>query len=767
MSLDQDVVNLAKAIRQVETGNRPVSGASGELKSRYQYMPATWKSTAKKYLGDENAELTLENENKATYLKIKEWKDAGYKPDQIASMWNSGKPDWQGKIGVNSKGVKYDVPAYVAKVGTAYKTLKGPEKTGAFQPIAYTPPPGASAEKQADIASAKQYGALFAPNTQNPSALSEGLKSVANIPTSAFGFVKGAINMINPVNIAKNIGTAIGGASKLEQEQKNLQTSYSGEADLQNKLIQKYNELKNAGQDTSQIEDFMKKQGIDPTKIATAKQAGSARSQYNKAIPGALYESFVPEATRGLIQAGGGAITGNESKIDTGLQTAQRALVSDPVGQILPFLIAGKYGAKKLGVESQFDTAISKTAQPVIKPFKAVGEKVSQTAKFGAGQATGLQPETITQILKQPESFTKASKAKIDRASLGKEVQSSLTRRTEAIKETGKLYDPIRKIAEPINVSKNWLADTLKKETGLSLEKGKFKSSASSKIRAQSDVRAIQSLYDTYKKTFKSGKMTPNEFLNFRADLAELAKFERQIGKSKPVETVTKSTRAKLNTEYRKQIKGLEELDKQYGPQISELKTLTKGIVNKEGQLTDAAINRIANATGKGKDLLLSRLEETVPGITQKIKVLKAVEDIQNASGIKVGTYSRTGLIAGAGLSLGIIQGIVTAILTSPEIAVPMLRSIGVLRNSTAVQQIIKALKQVNELPENLQKNNFSIVKQNEMLPEKINLSDTKQLNKKNMKTINNKKVDNAYLQSEFAKSLKKQLKSQTTFGKK
>ncbi len=71
MGLDQQVVNLAKSIRQVETGNRPVSGASGELASRYQYMPATWKSTAQKYLGDANAELTLENENKATYLKLK------------------------------------------------------------------------------------------------------------------------------------------------------------------------------------------------------------------------------------------------------------------------------------------------------------------------------------------------------------------------------------------------------------------------------------------------------------------------------------------------------------------------------------------------------------------------------------------------------------------------------------------------------------------------------------------------------------------------
>jgi len=39
--------------------------------------------------------LTLENENKATYLKIKDWKSQGYNPAQIASMWNSGSPEWE------------------------------------------------------------------------------------------------------------------------------------------------------------------------------------------------------------------------------------------------------------------------------------------------------------------------------------------------------------------------------------------------------------------------------------------------------------------------------------------------------------------------------------------------------------------------------------------------------------------------------------------------------------------------------------------------
>jgi len=130
MALDQDVVNLAKAIRQVESGNRAVlpqeKGIGGA--SRYQYTTSTWQSVAQKYLGDANAPLTLENENKATYLRIKDWKDAGYNPAQIASMWNAGegrpnayKENWRG---VNSYGVAYDTPAYVNKVYAEYQRQK-------------------------------------------------------------------------------------------------------------------------------------------------------------------------------------------------------------------------------------------------------------------------------------------------------------------------------------------------------------------------------------------------------------------------------------------------------------------------------------------------------------------------------------------------------------------------------------------------------------------------------------------------------------------
>ncbi len=128
--LDPQALNLAKAIRRAETGGIAdpynARGASGES-GAYQYMPDTWKQWAGQYLGDPNSPLSVENQNKVAYSRIKELKDKGLTPAQIASAWNSGDPDKyrQNWRGVNSQGVEYDTPGYVEKVSRHYNEIKG------------------------------------------------------------------------------------------------------------------------------------------------------------------------------------------------------------------------------------------------------------------------------------------------------------------------------------------------------------------------------------------------------------------------------------------------------------------------------------------------------------------------------------------------------------------------------------------------------------------------------------------------------------------
>lgn len=127
--LDPQAVNLAKAIRQTESnGNFTQAGKSGEY-GAYQFLPATWDQYSKE--AGVNAPLqqaTPEQQNEVAYKKIKQWKDQGYNPGQIASMWNAGpgKPNvyLEGNKGTNAEGVQYDTAAYAKKVAETYQQLK-------------------------------------------------------------------------------------------------------------------------------------------------------------------------------------------------------------------------------------------------------------------------------------------------------------------------------------------------------------------------------------------------------------------------------------------------------------------------------------------------------------------------------------------------------------------------------------------------------------------------------------------------------------------
>lgn len=135
--LDQEAVNLAKAIRQTESGgNFEAKGKSGEY-GAYQFMPDTWNAWSKQHLGKEVPldKATPEIQNEVAYKVIKSLKDSGKNVAQIAAIWNSGSDKgWETKIGTNQKGVEYDVPKYVNKVATTYHQIKNsvlPQQGGA------------------------------------------------------------------------------------------------------------------------------------------------------------------------------------------------------------------------------------------------------------------------------------------------------------------------------------------------------------------------------------------------------------------------------------------------------------------------------------------------------------------------------------------------------------------------------------------------------------------------------------------------------------
>lgn len=173
--LDQDAQNLAKAIRQVESrGNPSVQGASGE-KGAYQFMPETWKAWSRKHLGREVPleQADLPTQNEVAYKQIKEWKDKGFNPGQIASMWNAGegKPDAYldpNFSGTNAQGVKFNTAEYAKKVAETYQQFKGVAGT---QPAPTTPTVAPASSAPNDLINTTYASGSNAPKSFGRKAL--------------------------------------------------------------------------------------------------------------------------------------------------------------------------------------------------------------------------------------------------------------------------------------------------------------------------------------------------------------------------------------------------------------------------------------------------------------------------------------------------------------------------------------------------------------------------------------------------------------------
>lgn len=389
---------------------------------------------------------------------------------------------------------------------------------------------------------------------------------------------------------------------------------------------------------------------------------------------------------------------------------ARKTIESDPVGQILPYFMVGREAAYGVSPEAgaAFDDSVSKVAKPgvaAVNTLSSIPGKLtsglSSLGRFGVAQATGLDPSTIKTIVGAPEDFSKEGQSNLTRPAVAQTIQSALEARQDALSETGRGYDQFRKatggVPAMIDVQQPDLASIIQKNTGLTLGKdGTFTSSAMSPVDSPTDVTKINRFFQQWQPYFEQGQMTPGEFLTMRGKLAQIANYEG-LGKSSPLENAAAGMRSDLNTNYRSSIPGLEDTDATYSSQITDMKNLSKGILDKAGELTDAGINKIANATNKGRSIFLQQIEDISPGITERVKALKAVEDIEKAQGHKVGTYMRAaegagGVYALASGNLPALAGVIaTTIMSSPDVAVPLMRAYG--KVSGLADAVISRLK--------------------------------------------------------------------------
>jgi hypothetical protein len=371
------------------------------------------------------------------------------------------------------------------------------------------------------------------------------------------------------------------------------------------------------------------------------------------------------------------------------LDNLQRTATNDPfgLGTDIVGLLTGGLGLAGKGATAS--SAISKTAGVVTKPATKAAVKsadlAAKTTKYGIGQATGLNPETITELVKNPQAFKNVPPE--IRTQTAEAVKSALDSRLDELSDLGSGYQILRDTPGTVVIPEGTIEKVLGKY-GVKLDDARrIVTDKESRPLSPGDRAALQDFIDNYGNT---SVHSPNSFLNTREALSNLAKYDSS--KTNISNAISRELRAEYDKVGKAQIRGLKELDTEYAPERELLGTLKKDIFDAKGELKDAAISRLANITGKGKEKLLVRVKEIVPDIEQRVRVIKAVEDIERTQGIKVGTYVRSGIAGGAALT-GNIPALVAAILSQPDIAVPLLKGAGYVGQKAA--PILETVKRI------------------------------------------------------------------------
>lgn len=636
--LDPKIVNLAQAFRQTESGgNFQAQGKSGEY-GAYQFMPDTWAGTAPKYgVNVPLEQATPQQQNEVAYKQLADWaqEHPEWNVGNFASAWNAG-PGKPNAYLENNVGTN--------SKGVSYDTPAYAQKV-------------ATAYQQFKAQNA-QNAPLGGTNTQpDPTQQAPSLGGFgANVLKSAGAFGGDLLNSaIHPLQTVQGLGSiAAGGLQKLGGEDNQNTQNFDN---VINSYKQKYGSVQN----------------IEKT----------------------LYENPVGVAAdlSAILGLGGGAL-GLASK------GAELAGASD---------LADIGGSVASGLTKASD--LTNPLTPIVSGTSALmGGSKGVISEVGS-RIAGVSSNDITDIFNNPEKYTPEEIANTTRLSVGKEIEDALNARDAAHTETGGGYNDILKPIEnpsgfenvkntpadnSIPVRQNFLEDQLRTNAKVDVEDGIIKATGASAVRAPKDVKALQNLLDTWKPEFQKGYLTPQEFINFRGDLADAAKYDREFSSSKPVENIAAGIRKTLNEDYRGAVPGLQELDAKYAAEADENALLRKGFVDKEGNLLSSALNKIANSLNKGKNLDIQRLEQILPGITQKLQTLKTIENIQKVTEgmAKDGLGPLKIAAVGYGALTGNMSVVATALastfIASPELAIPVVRALG--NNKALISTIVSKM---------------------------------------------------------------------------
>lgn len=224
--LDPQLVNLAKAIRQTESGgNFQAKGGSGEF-GAYQFTEPTWNAAATKAgVNVPLSQATPQQQNEVAYKQLAEWKQQhpDWNVGNFASAWNAGAGNpnayLNGNSGVNKYGVSYDTGKYASKVAQTYQQIKAGSQAGqqsqtnqiGYNPKPYSNPDGGSSSiGQVDFSGIS--GGATASSPADPNSLGGELSTRTNDASTAISnTISGKINPLS--GVLQTVGAVAGGVN--------------------------------------------------------------------------------------------------------------------------------------------------------------------------------------------------------------------------------------------------------------------------------------------------------------------------------------------------------------------------------------------------------------------------------------------------------------------------------------------------------------------------------------------------------------------------
>ncbi len=286
-------------------------------------------------------------------------------------------------------------------------------------------------------------------------------------------------------------------------------------------------------------------------------------------------------------------------------------------------------------VLSNINRGVRNTAEKVSPTVQRMAGKIpgqvdnlaTGTAEVGISAAVWLSREWQQIIKQQPWLYRQARQGIITGEAATDDIVGALSKRMDDISDLWKGYETIR--TSTITVPKNDIANIAVSHLD-DMKVSKIDLPLGDRTTVQKALDYIAEYPDV---------LSAQNALSLRRKLDDLINWKSEAtGEGK---RIIRGLRAKIDEYLGEKLPWLKELDRKYWPEREFIDKVKWTILDRQWNLKDGAISSVANMIGKGKEMRLDRFEKLLPWIGDKVRALKAFEEIQNLAQIKTGSVAR------------------------------------------------------------------------------------------------------------------------------